>query len=207
MRRPNAIRIRRAALGAGPRKRLTGRYERFDEARMTTVEFASGFLDLGDCGSLKIRGRSEGVITTASGERVDLPADVNAQITESVLWFLPAAGILLVIPRLGFTIYDIDLASGGCGEVDWMIREEDDPGLRHVEIQEPSDGGLLILYERGLIRLGSDLKVRWHILHDDVSAGLLKIDNNCATFVQQWPQDVSGRVRRFHLATGEENVC
>ena len=36
-------------------------------------------------------------------------------------------------------------------------------------------GTLLVLYERGIVCLESDGWVRWHVLHDDLSAGIVTV--------------------------------
>jgi hypothetical protein len=60
-----------------------------------------------------------------------------------------------------------------------------------------------VLYERGLVCLEADGSVRWHVLHDDLSAEIVAIDGDRVVLRQQWPAEATGREHRYSLANGE----
>ncbi len=61
------------------------------------------------------------------------------------------------------------------------LRDGYDPGgLHRVEFHELADGDLLIVYELGLARLGSDGKARWQGVHDQLSAHFVRIADGVA---------------------------
>jgi hypothetical protein len=45
--------------------------------------------------------------------------------------------------------------------------------------------------------------IRWHTIHDDLSAEIVKIDEYHVVLRQQWPQELTGRERRYSLRNGE----
>ena len=69
----------------------------------------------------------------------------------------------------------------------------------------PSDKGSRGI-EEGYTDAGSHAVAcrRWHVLHDDISAHLLGVDATGVQLLQQWPEDVRGRIATFDLDTGRE---
>jgi hypothetical protein len=45
--------------------------------------------------------------------------------------------------------------------------------------------------------------VRWHALHDDLSAEIAAAGGDDVVLRQQWPMERAGRERRYSLSTGE----
>jgi hypothetical protein len=58
----------------------------------------------------------------------------------------------------------------------------DPGGLHSVEFHGLADGDLLIVYELGLARVGSDGTARWQKVHDQISAHLDHLGNGIAWF-------------------------
>src|SRR5206468_474486 len=92
-----------------------------------------------------------------------------AHLTDAVLWLDEDAGVLIVAPRLGGALVRVNLAREDVSELDWLVRDEDED-LRFLTARPVGSGELLLLYERGLVCLNPDATVRWHVLHDDLSA-------------------------------------
>jgi|SRR5215472_9710587 len=77
------------------------------------------------------------------------------------------------------------------------LRGSYDPGgLHRVEFRELDDGGVLIVHELGLARLGPDGSARWQKAHDDLTARLDRVDEGIA-----WFRGESG-LFGFRLANG-----
>jgi len=85
--------------------------------------------------------------------------------------------------------------------VDWLVRFEDED-FRWINVRQAPGGDLLVLYERGLLCIDHAGRMRWHVLHDNLSAGFAGVDNAEVTIRSEFPEMV-GWVRRYSLATGD----
>lgn len=166
------------------------------------VTLSGGSVSLGSWGRLDVSGLFEAKVETVSGQVVELPSNVARNLGTTVLWLDDQDGLLLLIPRTGEEIVQVDLRHGTARQLEWLVRDEDED-LRFASIQPGPGGTLLVLYERGLICLGPDGRVRWHVLHDDLSAEIVDVDQDDVVLRQQWPQELAGREHRYSLATGE----
>jgi hypothetical protein len=166
------------------------------------VTLSGGYVSLGLWGRLDVSGSFEAKVETVSGQVVELPPDVARNLGSMVLWLDDRDGLLLLIPHTGEEILQVDLRHGTARQLEWLVRDEDED-LRFASVQPGPGGTLLVLYERGLICLGPDGRVRWHVLHDDLSAEIVGVDKDNVVLRQQWPQELADRERRYSLATGE----
>ncbi len=166
------------------------------------VPLSGGSVSLGSWGRLDVSGFFEAKVETVSGQVVELPSDVARNLGTTMLWLDDQDGLLLLIPRISEEILRVDLRHGTACQLEWLVRDEDED-LRFASIQPVSGGTLLVLYERGLICLAPDGRVRWHVLHDDLSAEIVEIDQDDVVLRQQWPQELADREHRYSLATGE----
>lgn len=158
------------------------------------VSLSEGSVSLGSWGRLEVSGSSAASVETVSGRTVELPADLAGNISTTLFWLDESDGRLLLIPRLGDQILSVDLRGGALHELEWLIRDEDED-LRFASARPGPDGTLLILYERGILCLGADGNVRWHALHDDLSAEIILVDDIRVVLRQQWPNELVGRER------------
>src|SRR5439155_12977905 len=100
-----------------------------------------------------------------------LRLDDTPVLADALLWLDDEQGILVVAPRTGGSLVRVHLAGDEASEIDWLVRDEDDD-LRFMTVRPVPSGELLLLYERGLVCLEPDGLVRWHVLHDDLSADI-----------------------------------
>ena len=166
------------------------------------VELTKGRATLGRWGELIVSGANSARIETISGETLEVDESTAAQISDMVRWLEDENGLLLFIPVFGATVEAFDLRYDRTWRVDWLVRDDDEE-LRHLGIRPTSAGELLVLYERGLLCIGAGGRVRWHILHDDISARFETVEDDHVTIGTQWPVELMGRERRYSLATGE----
>ena len=96
----------------------------------------------------------------------------------------------------------VNLSNETILELKWLIRDEDED-LRFTLISPDPCGTLLVLYERGLACIEANGDIRWHAMHDDLSAGIVSVDEDHVVLRQQWPQELAGRERRYSLRSGE----
>jgi hypothetical protein len=166
------------------------------------VTLSGGSVSLGSWGRVEVSGASAASVETASGCVAGLPADVARNLGTTLFWLDEPDGLLLLIPRTGNEIWRVDLRDGAVHEVEWLVRDEDED-LRFASVRPGPRGTLLVLYERGMVFLGADGSVRWHVLHDDLSAEIVEVDNDRVVLRQQWPRELAGRERRYLLSNGE----
>ena len=139
----------------------------------------------------------------ANGETLVLDdRDVTAASRGLAVWVNPTNRIALAVAQLSQVLYLCDLDRQHA-EPEHLFRDEE-PDLRFVVIEPLSDGSLLILYERGLLRLGTRGTVIWHGLHDDLSARIAAITAAEVVLETQWPEERSGSRRRYRLEDGVE---
>jgi len=119
-----------------------------------------------------------------------------------VFWLEELDGLLLLIPRIADEILQVELRHGIIHEFEYLVRDEDED-LRFASVQSGPKGTLLVLYERGLVCLEADGSVRWHVLHDDLSAEIISIDSDHVVLRQQWPRELAGHMRRYALSSGK----
>lgn len=166
------------------------------------VTLSGGAVSLGSLGRLEVSGASTVRVEMSSGHVAELPPDLARNAGTTVFWLDEPDGLLLLIPRSGAEILRVDLSEGVVGEVEWLVRDEDED-LRFASVRPGPGGTLLVVYERGLICLEADGSVRWHALHDDLSAEIVAIDADDVVLRQQWPRELAGIERRYSLANGE----
>jgi hypothetical protein len=166
------------------------------------VNLSGGFIPLGSWGRLEVSGANVARVETSSGYTADLPSDLARNAGTTVFWLDEIDGLLLLIPRVGADILRVDLRQGTVRDLEWLIRDEDED-LRWASVHPGPGGTLLVLYERGLVCLEGDGSVRWHILHDDLSADIVEVDDAKVVLCQQWPREFAGRKRHYSLVNGE----
>jgi hypothetical protein len=147
---------------------------------------SGGFVSLGSWGRVEVSGISAASVETVSGDVVELPPDVARDLGTTLFWLDEPDGLLLLIPRAGSEIVRVDLGEGVVREVEWLVRDEDED-LRFASARPGPGGTLLVLYERGLVCLDPRGAVRWHALHDDLSAEIVAVDDDRVVLRQQWP--------------------
>lgn len=167
------------------------------------VRMSGGLIPLGSWGALEVVGATSVRLETSSGETVDCSGGAFQYLGNAVYWLDGEAGLLLFIPRIGDQILQFELSGGKVGEVDWLVRDEDE-GLRFISVRPGPSGVLFILYERGLICLEADGRKRWHSLHDDLSAEYIGIEDGNIILQQQWPPELAGRRHRYRISDGVE---
>jgi hypothetical protein len=169
------------------------------------VKLAAGHLevgraDLGRWGELIASGETRARIETASGGTIDLDEDMAAQLRVSLLWLDEASGLFLVIQVQGASIVAFDLAAEETWEVDRLERFEE-RGFRRLGVRPTPSGGLLVLYEYGLLCIGADGHLLWHAAHDDLTTGFESVNSDSVTIGSQYPG--GDRVSRYSLADGK----
>jgi len=167
-----------------------------------SVSMSGGSVSLGSWGRVEVSGASAASVEMVSGDVVELPPDVARELGRMVFWLDEPGGLLLLIPRAGSEIVRVDLCEGAVREVEWLVRDEDED-LRFASVRPGPGGMLLVLYERGLVCLDPRGVVRWHVLHDDLSAEIVAVDGDRIVLRQQWPRELAGRERYYSLSTGE----
>jgi hypothetical protein len=167
-----------------------------------TVTLSGGSISLGSWGRLEVSGASTASVETVSGYVAELPSDVAQRLGTTLFWLDEPDGLLLLIPRVGDEILKVDLCEGAVHEVEWLVRDEEE-GLRFASVLPGPGGALFVLYERGIVCLEADGSVRWHTLHDDLSAEIVAVDGERVVLRQQWPRELAGRERRYSLSSGE----
>lgn len=163
---------------------------------------SGGRVSLGSWGQLTVSGTSRAELEMSSGHVAELPSGVARDAATTVFWLDEAGGLLMLIPRVADEILQVDLREGVVHELEWLVRDEDED-LRFASVLPGPGGVLLVLYERGIVCLEADGSVRWHTLHDDLSAEIVAVDSDRVVLRQQWPTELAGRERRYSLANGE----
>jgi hypothetical protein len=121
--------------------------------------------------------------------RCGLPSGSSARdAPDTVFWLDEAGGLLLLIPQVEDGLVRVELREGSVLEPAWLVRDEDED-LRFASAQPGPEETLLVLYERGMVCLESEGSVHWHVLHDDLSAGVAAVDNDRVVLRQQWPAE------------------
>lgn len=120
-----------------------------------------------------------------------------------VCWRNLATNVLLLGSQLTHVLYAISLPEQQVREADVLLRD-DDEDLRFLSVSSGDNGFLLTLYERGLVCIDADGLVRWHRLHDDLSARLVGVEGGVAILETQWPPQMAGARKGFRLDDGEE---
>jgi hypothetical protein len=164
--------------------------------------FASGRVSLGSWGQLEVSGVSHAMLETSSGYVAELPSSFARNAATTVFWLDEAGGLLLLIPRIDEVILKVDVRNETILELEWLIRDEDED-LRFASISPGPCGTLLVLYERGLVCIEANGDIRWHAMHDDLSAEIVAVDEDHVVLRQQWPQELAGRERRYSLRSVE----
>lgn len=167
-----------------------------------TVELVGGEVPLGPWGRIEVSGLESARVETGGGATLEFAPEVAQHLDDTVCWLDEADGRLLLVPRTEERILRVDLLQGVIDEVDWLVRDEDDD-LRFVSVRPGPASALLILYERGLLCLEPDGRKRWHVLHDDLSAEIVAVDDDEVILHQQWPQELAGQQRKYRVTTGE----
>jgi hypothetical protein len=119
-----------------------------------------------------------------------------------IAWANVKAQSVLVTAQVADVLYLVNLGSTRVKE-EQLFRDEE-PDLRFVTFIPSTSGGLLVLYERGLVFVDSDGAVRWHRLHDDLSAHVVQLSDEDVVLETQWPRELAGSRRRYRLEDGEE---
>lgn len=133
---------------------------------------------------------------------MDVAPEIAQYFGNTVFWLDDDGGRLLLVPRTGDHIWQIDLREGKAREIDWLIRDEDE-GLRFTSVHSGPAGLLFVLYERGLVCLEEDGRKRWHSLHDDLSAEYVGVEDDRVVLRQQWPPELADREHKFRITSGE----
>jgi hypothetical protein len=163
---------------------------------------AGGRVSLGSWGQIEVLGVSQAVLETASGHALELPPRLARDAATTVFWLDETDGLLLLIPRIDDVILKVDLDLGTVMELEWLTRDEEED-LRFTSVSPGPSGTLLVLYERGLVCIEASGHVRWHVMHDDLSAEIVAVDKDHVVLRQQWPRELAGRERRYALKSGE----
>lgn len=166
------------------------------------VALVGGHVPLGSWGQIGVSGVSDATLETSSGHVAELPSSFARNAASTVFWLDEADGLLLLIPRLDELILEVDLRLGTALELEWLMRDEDED-LRFASVAPGPGGILLVLYERGLVCIEANGHIRWHVMHDDLSAEVVAMDRDHVVLRQQWPQELAGRERRYLLKNGE----
>jgi len=163
---------------------------------------SGGRVSLGSWGNLEISGTSRATLETSTGYVADLPSSFALNAGTTVFWLDEPDGLLLLVPCLDYMILKVDLRRDLVIELEWLIRDEDED-LRFASLVPGPSGILLVLYERGLVCIESSGDVRWHAMHDDISAQITSVGEGQVVLRTQWPQELVGRQRRYSLKSGE----
>jgi hypothetical protein len=161
-----------------------------------------GRVSLGSWGQIEVSGVSRATLETSSGYVAELPSAFARNAATTVFWLDEADGILLLIPRIDDVILKVDLRFETMLELAWLIRDEEED-LRFASVSPGPSGTVLVLYERGLISIEANGDIRWHVMHDDLSAEIVAVDTEYVVLRQQWPQELAGRERRYSIESGE----
>jgi hypothetical protein len=164
------------------------------------VELTADRAALGRWGELIVPDIVSARIETANGTTLDLDERVAERIRRSVRWLDDASGLFLVIPHQDDWIVAFDLAAEETWEVARLERFEE-RGFRWIEVRPTPAGGLLVLYEYGLLCVGADGHMLWYVIHDDLTAGFDSVDRDYVTIRSQFP-DTADRVSKYSLADG-----
>ncbi len=119
------------------------------------------------------------------------------------VWWNRDTETILVGAKLSEALYSVSPSSGRVSPVDHLFRDDDEE-LRFLSIHTTDEGSLLLLYERGLLCITREGLLRWHRLHDDLSARLVGVENGIVVIERQWPFEEAGKRTRFRLVDGEE---
>jgi hypothetical protein len=98
-----------------------------------------GHVSLGSWGQLVVSGTSRAALEMSSGHVAELPSSVARNAPTTVFWLDEAHGLLLLIPRVGGEILQVDLREGVVRELEWLVRDEDED-LRFTSVR-PGPGG------------------------------------------------------------------
>jgi hypothetical protein len=167
------------------------------------AQFASGLATIDEILTVRL-GASSIELSSEGGDATIDDASLVSSVLELSLWLHTGNRVVVVTSRSAACVYRVSLSDMGVQELDLMFRGEDDD-LRHLTARAATDGSLLLLYERGLMCLNSDGFVRWHRLHDDISARFVDVDSKRVWLESQWPQDVAGRRTGYDLESGQES--
>jgi hypothetical protein len=118
-------------------------------------------------------------------------------------WWNPHTEVVLVGADISEALYAIYLKTCEISLMDYLFRDEDE-GLRFLSFHPADDGSLVLLYERGVLCVTDAGTLRWHRLHDDLSAYLVSASDGVVVIERQWPVAEAGKRMRFRLVDGAE---
>jgi len=137
------------------------------------------------------------------GEAIIEDPSIVASILGISLWVQTTNRVVVIASRSASNLYRVSLSDMEVQELDVLFRGEDDD-LRNLSGRSMTDGSLLLLYERGIVCLDPEGFVRWHRLHDDISARIAETDNEIVWVETQWPAELAGTRVGYDLASGQE---
>lgn len=174
---------------------------------MTTPSwFGAEFVEGGaQIGSITLRLSTESLsISSAAGSVFLQDRRVFGVSTGLAVWANTSREQVLATSQYSHLLYVVILR-GEQVRTEHLFRDEE-PDLRFLTFRPLDDGSVLMLYERGLLLVDSDGAIRWHRLHDDVSAHVVGVSTKEVILETQWPLKLAGVRRRFRLVDGEELV-
>lgn len=155
-------------------------------------------------GAVELRLSTESLIVTTGRDTVEMTDPGVFRVSRGVkCWLNNASGVLVISAQQSEAVYVMWLETGRVNYADTLLRD-DDPDLRHLIGYPADDMSLLLLYERGLVCVASDGRIRWHRLHDDLSARLISAEDGFAVIERQWPVSETGKLTRYRLDNGTE---
>ncbi|WP_143465502.1 hypothetical protein [Kribbella sp. ALI-6-A] len=133
------------------------------------VPLTAGTASLGCWGSVVLSGGSPAILRLARSEDLELPLDVDADITAGVLLLNDELGRLLYLPYAGDSVVSYDLERGEDLFPAIHLRRDADHGMRTAEVRIAPGLGVVHLTEVTLMLFTEECALAWR--RDDNFAG------------------------------------
>jgi hypothetical protein len=167
------------------------------------IQFVSGVGKIDDLVEIRLLSSS---IEFGSGDGLAVIDDaaIAGMAVGLDVWVQMTSQTVVIASRSASTIYRLGLSDMEVQELEVLFRG-DDEDLWTLSIRPAPDGSLLLLYERGLVCIDATGSIRWHRLHDDISARFVEVGD--VVWVEtQWPTEFAGVRVGYDLATGHERT-
>jgi hypothetical protein len=167
----------------------------------TQLAFEAGVAKSGDV-TVRLR-TNEIEFASTAGNVVVEDAAIATPTSGIQVWMNSVTRAGVLVGRSAPQAYRLFLDTMRVEQLDPLFRG-DDIDLRFINGRQAPDSSLLLLYERGLVCIESIGAIRWHRLHDDISARVVEVTEDAVLLETQWPVELAGHRVAYSLRDGRE---
>lgn len=121
-------------------------------------------------------------------------------------WYRTPQQVLLLTATHAPRLFKVHLRTGEAGVAATLKRRYSEvlgDQLQFLTCRQTADGSLLFLYESGLLCVDAEGNLRWHRIHDDVTAAFGPVDGEYVCIEKRGGLDDGRTKTYFRVADGE----